>query len=91
MPHYLITLTDMSRGNLTRVLREHKVRILDHGRRPDSKAGYSVDAIVSAEGIKELKAAGYKISKRYDVEKIGKDRQREVGQGNRYEKPARRR
>ncbi len=68
------------------LVRIHKVKVSDHGIRHSEEAGYSVEAIAEPAEIERLKAAGYKVQKHEDVDVRGRERQKEVGQGNRYER-----
>jgi hypothetical protein len=64
--------------------RKHNVMIVDHSVRHSEERGYAVDAIAESTEIKKLQAAGYEVETHEDVDVRGKERQAEVGRGNRF-------
>ena len=68
------------------LVRKHRVPVLDHGIRSRRGAAqlHSVDAIVRDSDIADLEANGYAVERFEDVDEAGRERQKEVGQGNRY-------
>lgn len=87
MPRYRVTISGPSEEAMRDLVRKHHIPVFDHGIRRDKRAGYLVGAVLQPEQIKMLQARGYKIQRHEDVDKAGKARQREVGQGNRYLRP----
>jgi hypothetical protein len=69
------------------LVRKHKIRVFDHGSSHDESAGHSVDALADAAEIRSLKKAGYQVEQHEDVDKHGKARQKEIGRGDRYQRP----
>jgi len=84
MPRYRVTISGSSRDAMLALVRDHKVKVFDHGIRQGDVAGYLVDAIADPAAIQKLKAAGYQVHTHEDVDEAGKERQGEVGRGNRY-------
>ncbi|MFQ6397351.1 hypothetical protein ACLMAJ_28325 [Nocardia sp. KC 131] len=66
------------------LVRKRHLRLLEHGARQSEERGFSVDAIVEESAIADLIAAGYDVERHEDVDLAGRERQREVGRGNRY-------
>lgn len=66
------------------LVRKHGVHIFDHGIRFAPDTGYTVAAFAMPDQIRELRRYGYTVVQHEDADKLGKLRQREVGQGNRY-------
>lgn len=87
MPRYRVTISGPSDEAMLDLVRKHHIPVFDHGIRRTKRTGYLVGAILQPEQIKMLQAHGYKIQRHEDVDKAGKARQREVGQGNRYLRP----
>ena len=79
-----MTISGPSRDAMLALIREHKANLFDHGIRQDDRMGYLVDAIAESITIEKLEAAGYQVQRHEDVDKTGRERQSEVGQGNRY-------
>src|ERR1039458_534763 len=84
MPRYRITISSRSGQAMTDLIRKHKIQVLDHGARGNKEAGFAVDAIVEEPDIQRLRDAGYTVQQHEDVDATGRERQKEVGQGNRY-------
>ena len=87
MPRFRITISGADDEAMADLVRIHKIRVSDHGIRHSEGTGYAVDAIVEPEEIQKLEDAGYRIERHEDVDEAGKERQKEVGQGNRYKRP----
>ena len=86
MPRYRITILGLNRERMFDLVRTHKINVFDHGMR-QIETGYTVDAIAEPAEIQELEAAGYQVQTHEDVDVCGKERQNEVGRGNRYTRP----
>jgi hypothetical protein len=87
MPRYRISISSRSGQAITDLVRKYKVAVLDHGQRRSKETGFSVDAIVEEAEIQRLRDAGYTVQQHEDVDATGRERQKEVGQGNRYGNP----
>ncbi len=87
MPRYRVTISGPSDEAMADLVRKYKIQVSDHGIRHSKDTGYVVDAIAEPSEIQVLEAAGYHIQRHEDVDELGKARQREVGQGNRYKQP----
>jgi hypothetical protein len=67
------------------LVRKYHVDVLrETARRPDEEGKYRVDAVVDEDQIGVIETNGYTVEVREDIEAVGKARQAEVGQGNRY-------
>jgi biotin operon repressor len=86
MTRYRITITSQDREAMLDLVRSYHLNVFDHGSRYSKATGYSVDAIADTAHIDQLKDAGYQVQTHEDVDKVGAERQREVGRGNRYKK-----
>jgi carboxypeptidase T len=84
LPRYHITISNPDSKVMADLVLKYHIDVLDHGIRHKKDTGYSVEAIAQPDEIQLLKDAGYQIQQHEDVEKIGKERQKEVGKGNRY-------
>jgi hypothetical protein len=69
------------------LVHKHKIKVLEHGKRHSDAVGYSVDAVVDAADVQKLKKAGYQVHQHEDVDEVGRERQKEVGRGDRYRRP----
>jgi hypothetical protein len=87
MPRYRITISSRSGQAMTDLVRKYKIPVLDHGARRSKETGFAVDAIVEEADIKRLRDAGYTVEQHEDADATGKERQKEVGKGNRYGNP----
>ncbi len=87
MPRYRTTITSKDREAMLDLIRKHKIQVLDHGAHSTESGGYSVDAILEPADIQKLEKAGYDVQRHEDVDKTGKERQKEVGRGDRYKQP----
>jgi hypothetical protein len=90
MARYRVTISSPDRETMLDLVRKHGVAVLDHGLRAQPGEPFSVDAIVDQSDIGRLESKGYFIEQHEDVDKAGRERQREVGRGNRYLKDTRR-
>ena len=84
MPRYHVTISGQGYDAMADLVRAHHVHVLHKTVRSMGKDRYIVDAIVEDAVIPLLTAAGYRVTRRYDVDEVGSQRQKEVGQGNRY-------
>ena len=87
MTRYRITISGQSKESMADLVRKYKVQVFDHGTRYREGIGYEVGAIAQPNEIQLLEAAGYHIERHEDVDEAGKERQKEVGRGNRYKEP----
>lgn len=87
MPRYRITITSRNRQMMLDLVRQHHIQVFDHGVRHTEADGYSVDAIAEPADIERLRNAGYHLQQHEDVDQRGKERQQEVGRGDRYKNP----
>jgi carboxypeptidase T len=86
MPRYRITITSHDREAMLDLVRKYKLQVFDHGNRYSESTGYTVGAIAQPADIQKLKNAGYHVERHEDVDKLGRERQKEVGHGDRYER-----
>lgn len=86
MARYRITIESTDRQAMLDLVDVHHVDVSDHGIRYTKATGYTVEAIADATTIAKLKKAGYTLHQHEDADKRGKERQREVGRGDRYKK-----
>jgi carboxypeptidase T len=84
MPRYRITISGPDEAAMTDLVREHGIRVFDHGIGFAPDTGYSVDALAAPDEIRKLQQHGYVVVQHEDADELGQIRQREVGQGNRY-------
>ena len=84
MPRYRISIKSHDREAMLDLVRIHKISVYDHGSKQSPSGEYSVDAEADAAQIRTLRAAGYHVDRHEDIDKVGRARQREVGQGDRY-------
>ncbi len=87
MPRYRVTISSPSNEAMADLVRKYKIQVSDHGIRYVEGTGFLVDAIAQPEEIQLLESAGYNVQRHEDVDEVGKVRQGEVGQGNRYKRP----
>jgi hypothetical protein len=66
------------------LVREHHLNVLHRTARQQGRQRYSVEAIVDDSLIPQLEKAGYKVERFEDVDELGRQRQQEIGQGDRY-------
>jgi hypothetical protein len=84
MPRFHVTISGQGYEAMADLVRAHKVSVLHKTVRDKGKQRYTVDAIVDDQAIPLLTAAGYEVERHYDVDEVGRERQKEVGQGDRY-------
>lgn len=87
MTRYRITISGPSNEAMADLVRKYKIQVFDHGIRYSKETGYLVDAVAQPNEIQLLEANGYHVQRHEDVDEVGKARQKEVGKGNRYNKP----
>ncbi len=83
MTRYRITISGSTKEAMADLVRKHKIQVFRNTVR-SKDTNYVVDAIAQPNEIQLLEAAGYHIQRHEDVDEVGKARQKEVGQGNRY-------
>jgi hypothetical protein len=86
MPRYRISITSKDPEAMLDLVRKHRLKVFDHGNRYSDADGYTVGGIAEPATIEKLKAAGYHVEQHEDVDRRGKERQKEVGKGDRYKK-----
>lgn len=84
MPRYHVTISGQGYDAMADLVRTYRVSVLHKTARDQGKERYTVDAIVDDSAIPKLTAAGYTVERHYDVDEVGRERQKEVGQGDRY-------
>jgi hypothetical protein len=84
MPRYRVTISGQGYEAMADLVREHKVNVLHRTVQEKGQRRYTVDAIVEDSVIPRLKKAGYEVERHEDVDELGRQRQQEVGQGDRY-------
>lgn len=84
MPRYRVAIYGESYPAMLELINKHKVNVLDHGSRKLNEHLYRAYAILDAIQIKRVETAGYKVERHEDVDETAKQRQGEVGTGDRY-------
>lgn len=84
MPRYHVTISGQGYAAMADLVRQHQVRVLHKTVRSQGRQRYTVDAIVDEKVIPQLIDAGYEVQQNYDPEAVGRQRQKEVGRGDRY-------
>jgi len=87
MPRYRITISGPDKAAMADLVRKHDIEIFDHGIRFAPDKGYTVAAFAAPDEIRKLQQNGYLVVQHEDADELGKIRQRDVGQGNRYTSP----
>lgn len=87
MPRYRVTITSKDREAMLDLVRKHKIQVFDHGSGSTETGEYTAGATVQPAEVKRLRSAGYRVEQHEDVDEYGKERQREVGKGDRYKRP----
>lgn len=87
MTRYRITISGPNREAMLDLVRKHNIKVSDHGIHQSEETGYIVEAIAEPAEIQKLEAAGYTVRTHEDVDVRGRERQNEVGRGNRYTRP----
>jgi hypothetical protein len=86
-PRYRVTIRGSSVDAMADLIRKYRIQVFDHRNRRRVEGAYAVDALADFQQIRELEAVGYTIARHEDVDKEGKARQTEVGEGDRYWRP----
>jgi hypothetical protein len=84
MPRYRISISSRDREAMLDLVRKHKIPVEDHSAHSTPSGDYRVEAIVEPSDIHKLEQAGYRVERHEDVDELGKERQKEVGRGDRY-------
>jgi hypothetical protein len=84
MPRYRVTISSRDREAMLDLVRKHKIPVEDHSSHSTPTGEYRVDAILKPAEIHKLEQVGYRVQQHEDVDKVGKERQKEVGRGDRY-------
>ena len=84
MPRYHVTISGQGYDAMADLVRTHQVSVLSKTVRHHGKRRYSVDAMVEESAIPRLTEAGYDVKRNHDVTEVGRERQKEVGRGDRY-------
>jgi hypothetical protein len=84
MTRYRVTITGQGYEAMADLVRKHQVDVLHRTTREKGPRHYTVDAIVDDGLIPQLEKAGYQIERHEDVDELGRQRQAEIGQGDRY-------
>jgi hypothetical protein len=87
VPRYRITIAGFNREAMLDLVRKHKIKVSDHGIHQNKERGYVVEAIAEPAEIEKLEALGYQVQTHEDVDARGRERQSEVGRGDRYTRP----
>ena len=83
MARYRVTITGRSYAAMADLVRQHQVSV-NRGTARSKDGEYRVDATVDDTTIPELERLGYRVERHEDVDQRGRERQSEVGRGNRY-------
>ena len=83
MARYRVTITGRDYEAMADLVRKHQVSI-NRGTARSRDGDYRVDAIIDEATIPELERLGYQVQRHEDVDQRGRERQSEVGRGNRY-------
>lgn len=84
MARYHVTISGQGYTAMADLVRAHQVRVLHKTVRSQGRQRYTVDALVDEQAIPLLIEAGYDVQRNYDPEEVGRQRQKEVGRGDRY-------
>ena len=84
MPRYRVTISGQGYEAMADLVRVHQVVVLHRTARHPDRQRYTVEALADEPVIEKLIQAGYKVERHEDVDELGRQRQQEVGQGNRY-------
>lgn len=90
MARYRVAIYGKTYEAMVDLVRVHRVEVLDHGARKVGEGRFRAYALLDAEGIKRVEAAGFAVERHEDVDAVTKERQREVGLGERYERRSQR-
>ncbi len=83
MPRHRVTISSPDREAMLDLVRKYKIQVLDHGQKSGAE-GYSVDAILDASEFANFQSKPYRLTRHEDVDEVGRERQKQVGVGNRY-------
>lgn len=84
-PHYHVAISDDSYERMIDLVRKHQVPVLDHGSRKLEDGSYRADAILTADEIARVEAAGYALERLdEDVHGTARARQEEVSSDDTY-------
>ena len=83
MARYRVTIIGQGYEAMADLVRKHRVSI-NRGTARSRDGAYRVDAIVDEATIPQLEKLGYQVERHEDVDQLGRERQSEVGRGNRY-------
>jgi hypothetical protein len=84
MPRYRVTISGQGYEAMADLQRVHEVTLLHRTSRHQGRQRYTVEAIADDGVIQKLVQAGYEVERHEDVDELGRQRQQEVGPGNRY-------
>jgi hypothetical protein len=84
MPRYRVTISGQGKEAMADLVRLHQVVVLHRTSRHQGRQRYTVEALADDDVIQKLADAGYDVERHEDVDERGRERQQEVGQGNRY-------
>ena len=84
MPRYRVTISGQGYDAMADLVRLHEVTVLHRTSRHKGRERYTVEAIADDGVIQKLTQLGYEVERHEDVDEVGRQRQQEVGQGNRY-------
>jgi hypothetical protein len=84
MPRYRVTISGQGYEAMADLVRVHEVVVLHRTSRHKGQERYTVEALADDGVIQKLTQAGYQVERHEDVDELGRQRQQEVGQGNRY-------
>jgi hypothetical protein len=84
MPRYRVTISGQGYDAMADLVREHKLDVLHRTTKHQGRQRYAVEAIVDDSAIPRLEKAGYTVERHEDVDELGRQRQQEIGQGDRY-------
>ena len=87
MPRYRVTISGQGYDAMADLVRLHEVTVLHRTSRHRGQQRYTVEAIADDGVIQKLTQAGYEVERHEDVDELGRQRQQEVGQGDRYARP----
>jgi murein tripeptide amidase MpaA len=88
MPRYHVTITGPDVNAMADLVRRHAITVGRHTLDRLSSSRYTIHAHVDDRQIRALQSDGYIVRRREDVDKAGKQRQREVGARARVRRPA---
>ena len=84
MPRYRVTISGQGYEAMADLVRVHQIVVLHRTSRHKGRQRYTVEALADDGVIQQLTQAGYQVERHEDVDEVGRQRQQEVGQGNRY-------